>query len=110
MSWRDEFRRLMEKVPEAELPDLVAELARGDAIARRRLYAPQADAVTSPEPGGNGDALDRLLTVEEAAERLGVRPRWLYENADRLRFTRRIGRRTLRFSEKGLEQYMATRR
>jgi len=52
------------------------------------------------------DAGDSLLTVAQAAPRLGVSPDWLYRRADRLPFTRRLGRQ-LRFSSLGLDEYLA---
>jgi len=53
---------------------------------------------------------DRLLTVREAAARLGVAPRWLYRHASRLPFMKRLSSRVLRASESSLERYMAARR
>ena len=53
------------------------------------------------------DAGDSLLTVAQAAPRLGVSPDWLYRRADRLPFTRRLGRQ-LRFSSLGLDAYLAS--
>src|SRR3990172_5938467 len=46
----------------------------------------------------------RLLDAATAATLLGMSKRWLYEHADRLPFTRRIGR-TLRFDETGLRDW-----
>jgi len=43
----------------------------------------------------------RLLTTAQASVLLGMSQRWLYQYADRLPFTRRLGR-TLRFDEAGL--------
>lgn len=63
--------------------------------------------------GGSGSAPsreDRLLTVEEAAQRLGVAPRWLYRHARTLPFTRHLSRKALRFSEAGLHRWLETRR
>lgn len=50
---------------------------------------------------------DRLISVEDAAERLGVTPRWLYRHAPRLPFARRLSRKALRFSELGLKRWQA---
>ena len=50
---------------------------------------------------------EKLLTAQQVAETLSVAPRWVYEHADRLPFMRRIGSRSLRFSSRGLEKYMA---
>ena len=41
---------------------------------------------------------DHFLTTEEAATLLNVKSRWLYRNARRLPFTRRLSRKALRFS------------
>jgi excisionase family DNA binding protein len=52
---------------------------------------------------------ERLLKPLEAAERLGVSRNWIYVHAPKLPFTVRFGGR-VRFSEKGLERYLANRR
>ncbi len=65
-----------------------------------------------PLAGGNGrgepQGEDRLLTVEEAAKKLGLSTDWLYRRARKLPFTVRLGRR-LRFSERGLDRYIRQR-
>ena len=50
---------------------------------------------------------DRLISVEDAAERLGVTPRWMYRHAGHLPFSRRLSRKALRFSELGLKRWQA---
>jgi len=50
---------------------------------------------------------DRLLKVREAATRLGVSARYLYGHADELPFTKRLSPKALRFSEQGLERWLA---
>ncbi len=50
---------------------------------------------------------DRLISVDEAADRLGVTARWLYRHAPRLPFSRRLSRKALRFSELGLKRWQA---
>jgi excisionase family DNA binding protein len=55
---------------------------------------------------GNGD--DRLFTVEEAAEKLGVTTDWIYHRTEKLPFVVRLGR-MLRFSEAGIEKYIKHR-
>ena len=47
---------------------------------------------------------DRPISVDDAAERLGVTPRWLYRHAERLPFSRPLSRKALRFSELGLKR------
>jgi len=58
----------------------------------------------------NGQGSDRLLTAEEAAKVLSVSPDWLYRNAKRLPFTRKLGPKMLRFSSQGIQKYLATRK
>lgn len=73
----------------------------GDASASRGAGIP----VTPPEP-----TADRLLDVETAAVRLGVTAAWLYRHWREIPTAVKLGRRTLRFSEAGLERYLAARR
>ena len=63
----------------------------------------------SPEPV-TVEPHDRLLKVSEVAERLGVSRKWVYDHADSFPFTRRLGGQTLRFSERGLERWLAQQR
>jgi len=51
---------------------------------------------------------DELLTVDIAAQRLGLSEAWLYRHAATLPFTVRVGRQ-LRFSARRLEAYIAAR-
>ena len=52
---------------------------------------------------------DRLLTAQESAKMLAVSPEWLYRNANKLSFTRRLGPKVLRFSQRGIERWIASR-
>jgi len=52
---------------------------------------------------------DKLLNVEQAAERLGCNPDWLYRHSKKLPFTRRLSPRQLRFSSKGIKKYIQER-
>jgi len=54
--------------------------------------------------------IDRMLTAEEAAEILSMSTDWLYRNAKKLPFTRKLGPKMLRFSEQGIIKWLATRR
>lgn len=58
---------------------------------------------------GESDAReeDRLLTPDDAARLLRVTVTWLYRHHKQLPFSRRISRKVLRFSERGLRQWMA---
>ena len=100
----------------AELRERLA-LRASDAAAMH-ASAPVADvlAVVLAELEaleGNGTpaaGADRLLDVNEAAALLDVRPRWLYDRVRTLPFARKLGGRTLRFSEAGLRRWLERRR
>jgi len=64
----------------------------------------QANGARSPKP-----EIDTLLTVQEASIILGCTEDWLYRNAARLPFTKRIGSRQLRFSRNGIQKYIKSR-
>ncbi len=84
-------------LPAEALPVMALQLAAlQSAVAARLAAGVRRD-----------DGPDRLLTVKQAAPVLGMSTDWLYRNAERLPFTRRTGRRVLRFSERGLTRYLA---
>lgn len=86
----------------ATLPAILAALAtlQGRAVARLATLAPVSTAPSAPET---------YLDVRAAAARLGLSADWLYRHAARLPFTRRLGRRTLRFDPVALDRWMASR-
>jgi excisionase family DNA binding protein len=88
-----------------ELPVLAGELARALAAVLALVAAPVAPLTAASLPV----AVDTLLTVEQAAERLGVAPSWLYRHARQLPFTRKLGHRTLRFDVRALDRWASTR-
>ncbi len=94
------------EIPRETIPKLLAEL---EALRLQLLV----HFLVPHQPSGTTDhsqALpDRLLTAAEAAGLLGVTPRWLSRRASKLPFTRRLSRKTLRFSEIGLRRWLATR-
>jgi hypothetical protein len=96
----------------AAVPALVGEL---EALKARLWIRLQVPTPTAPSPATNGGP-DRLLSAEEVAERLGLLDREgnpdrrkVYRRADSWPFTRRVGGGTLRFSEKGLRRWEASR-
>ena len=93
-----------------DLPsDVRQALAFRALAALNALYAAGlADGASSNgqvEHSGNGD---RLLTVEEAAPKLGTSVDHLYRHAKNYPFTVRNGR-ALRFSEVGIERFIRQR-
>jgi len=85
------------EIPKQEIPSAIGLLEAAKAQLWARLMEP---VDTSQKTNGNEP--DRLVTVKEAAPMLNVTPRWLYNHARHLPFARRLSRKALRFSEKGL--------
>src|SRR4030095_9633981 len=56
------------------------------------------------------DEPDRWLTPEEAAKLMQVNEAWIYRNSRRLPFAKKISRKQLRLSEKGLMRWLAARK
>ncbi len=85
-----------------DIPALLSQVAAlQSALAARLLSMQDQHLPTSAE--------DRLLTVEEAALRLGTSEDWLYRNAPKLPFTVRLAPRQLRFSAQGIATYLQRR-
>ena len=57
-----------------------------------------------PEDKPQPEPSDRLLTAEQAAQRTGLTVKQI--KSRRLPFKRRIGHRTIRYSERGLERWL----
>src|ERR1700731_1503898 len=81
-------------LPHADIARLRGQLAHLDTLLLGRLLSP------TEAPQGE----DQLLSVEEAAGRLGCSRDYIYRNHARLSFTRRVGR-SLRFSARGIERH-----
>lgn len=89
-----------------ELPALLGRLAEAEAIVRMRINtaAPtNGKAELESEP-------PRLLTPEQAAEIIGVNPKWVLRNTKGVRFRRDLSRKVVRFEEAGLRRWAAVRR
>jgi predicted DNA-binding transcriptional regulator AlpA len=82
-----------------DLPELEAWLARLGGLVRLRYVREPLEAAAPPPE-------DRLLTIEEAAERLSVKKAWLYQHHASLPFTVHVGAQHLRFSELGLAAWI----
>ena len=97
---------LVNNLPPEAIPTVLCQLAAlQSALAARLLTTPSGNRqpLNAPEHG------DRLLTAEEAGPLMGVNRRWLYRHAKGLPFTKRLSRKALRFSEKGLRRWLAAR-
>ena len=103
----DELLREPQRVAEL-LPETVRSLMAHCAALQSALAA----RLLSVDANGNGQPElspeDRLLTVKQAAEKLGLSRDYIYRHAKALPFTVRIGRQ-VRFSNKGIERYLRQR-
>jgi excisionase family DNA binding protein len=94
-----------EKMSTGDATILLARLAVVQSVLTTRLLTIMVDG--QKQPAGNEP--DRLLTVPQAAQQLGLSADWLYRHADRLPFTVRVGVRRLRFSAQGVDRYIRER-
>jgi hypothetical protein len=95
----EDILRAARELPPDELPDLIGQLEAAKATAWARLSAPAA----SSQPH------DELLSIEVAAERLGVSRDYLYRHHSQYPFTRRQGRKLL-FSALGIAKHIRQNR
>jgi excisionase family DNA binding protein len=87
-------------VPPTRIPALLSQLSALQSAIAARLIAADRDESTTTE--------DTLLTVAQAAERLGVSKDWLFRRSRTLPFVVRLGRH-LRFSSRGIDRYLRSR-
>jgi hypothetical protein len=92
-------------IPDNEIPEILARIVGLQVALTARL-------MRLKEPLGDKSevACDKMLNVDEAAGLLNVTPKWLYRHSSRLPFARKLSRRVLRFSEKGLLRWRDARR
>ncbi len=99
MNWQNELEQLIAAVPSAEYAALVGELARHQAQLmlpvgpRKNLAAPQ-----------DFTERDRLLTVCQVADQLGMSKDWVYRHQRELGTTH-TGR-SLRFRQSAVSRYL----
>ena len=87
-------------VPPGRIPALLSQLSALQGAMAARLISADRDETVSTE--------DTLLTVDQAAERLGVSTDWLFRRSRTLPFIVRLGRH-LRFSNRGIDRYLRNR-
>lgn len=90
--------------PGATLPDL---------LAKMKAIIAEIECLDGKQHGreghtvAKGEAVERLLTLKEAAALLKVTPRWLRET--RPPYVVQLGDRTLRVSEQKLQRFLGSR-
>jgi len=91
---------LVATVPPGRIPALLSQLSALQGAMAARLISADRDEPVSSE--------DTLLTVDQAAERLGVSTDWLFRRSRTLPLVVRLGRH-LRFSNRGIDRYLRNR-
>lgn len=91
----------LDAIPAEEIPAAIMRLSARWIARPAPAPAPAAD---------RDDEGDPMLTTEEAAALLRRSPRWIYRNARKLPFVRRLSSRSMLHSKKGIEKYLASRR
>src|SRR5262245_46312209 len=94
------------EVPVDAIPALLAQLAAEQA--RLSALETALAARLAAAAGTNGPDPDRLLTIEEAAAKLGTTRDWLRRHPH-LPFVVRVSPGQIRYSAKGIERFIATR-
>lgn len=93
--------------PEEQIAPMLTKIsAVQSALAARLIIDPGKENQIQPatqEP-------EELITANEAAKLLNVSVDWMYRHSSGLPFTRRLSRKALRFSKRGLLRWQAGRR
>lgn len=88
--------------------DAIKALLMRNAVVQSALAAALQSAPNqTPQPFPEED---RMLTPDEAAQILRRSRLWVYRNANRLPFVKRISRKSLLCSEAGVKRWLATRK
>jgi len=91
-----ETAKILGEALRQEIADIVRSVLREEMAAANGNIAPMEK--------------DRLLDPEEAARLLGVEVHWLYRHSKKLPFARKLSRKMLRFSERGLMKWREAKR
>lgn len=75
------------------------------SIPREALLAALGESPTNALPSRQ-DTPETWMTAEEAAEKLHVSPRWVYDHGDKLG-GKHLSRRCVRFSSLAIDRYLA---
>ena len=90
------------ETPIKDLPAFLGMLATVQARAQLKMLHSKKSEPSPQE--------DRLLTVVEASDKLGMTKDYLYRHARTFPFSVRVGSKQLRFSLNGIERYIKERR
>ena len=90
--------------PTPNAPDstMLVTMTKGEL---RELIRDEIKAATTSQ-----QEADRLLSAEEAATLMSVSEDWLYRNAKKLPFARKLGPKMLRFSQRGIIKWLESRK
>ena len=102
MNWQDRLRASAAEVPPDEVPDLIAELARQDLLARAR-HAAGGELLRRRNIHANGL---RHFKAEEVAELLGVTKTWVRRHRDELGAVTLTPGGAVRYPENGLKRFL----
>src|ERR1700719_1251747 len=92
-------------IPVEQIPFVLAAFAAWQsALAARLMVTPATIAETATETD------DRLLTVQECADRLRKSTKWVYRRTRTLPFGICLGPRSWVFSQRGLEKWLVRQR
>jgi hypothetical protein len=89
----------------------IAALLMRNAVVQSTLTAQLAAIETTeqqPAPTQEGEV--HWLKPDEAATILRRAPRWIYRNAERLPFVKRVSRKSLLCSEQGIYRWLASQK
>jgi predicted DNA-binding transcriptional regulator AlpA len=83
-----------EEIPKEDAPAVLTQVSAFSMAIAARMLTDTGEEQPKEE--------DELLTADQAAELLAVKPDWLYRRVKNLPFVRRLSRKALRFSRRGL--------
>jgi hypothetical protein len=92
------------------LPVLTLAALQSQCVAALSALAVAQLGAAQGVPGPVPHSTDRTLDADEIARALGVNRRWVFRNAAKLPFVRRISRKALTGSEIGLRRWRETKR
>lgn len=85
---------------------VLAEYLRVNQVLIEEIVRDQKD---QDEKQRLASAGDQMLTAKEAAATLACSEDWLYRNAKKLPFAKKLGPKNLRFSRRGLEKWLSNK-